>query len=157
MRMGGHQRGLRRRRGQPTWNAALQLFLLATLKGFHLEWPRGEDQLLLVSVGTGYDVPRLSAEETVRALPADLAVRSLTSMMGDVEALARLMLQRLGKTLFSMPKEIDSEVGDLSADTLDGRKLLTSVRYNAFVNRAWLTERLQLELTERGGEPGANG
>jgi hypothetical protein len=56
-----------------------------------------------------------------------------------------------------MPKEIDSEVGDLSADTLAGRKLLTSVRYNAFVNRAWLTERLQLELTERGGEPGANG
>jgi hypothetical protein len=84
MRMGGHQRGLRRRRGQPTWNAALQLFLLATLKGFHLEWPRGEDQLLLVSVGTGYDVPRLSAEETVRALPADMAVRSLTSMMGWV-------------------------------------------------------------------------
>src|SRR5262249_37667429 len=34
-------------------NPALQLFLLATLKGFHFDWAKGEEQLLLVSIGTG--------------------------------------------------------------------------------------------------------
>ena len=34
-------------------NPALQLFLVATLKGFPFRWPIGEDRLLLVSLGTG--------------------------------------------------------------------------------------------------------
>ena len=34
-------------------NPALQLFLMATLPAYHLGWPTGRDELLLVSVGTG--------------------------------------------------------------------------------------------------------
>jgi hypothetical protein len=34
-------------------NPALQLFLVATLKGFPCHWQIGEDQLLLVSIETG--------------------------------------------------------------------------------------------------------
>jgi hypothetical protein len=34
-------------------NPALQLLLVATLQGFPFHWQIGEDQLLLVSIGTG--------------------------------------------------------------------------------------------------------
>src|SRR6185369_2502818 len=34
-------------------NPALQLMLMATLPAYHLGWPIGRDELLLVSVGTG--------------------------------------------------------------------------------------------------------
>jgi patatin-like phospholipase/acyl hydrolase len=42
-------------------NPSLQLFLLATLKGFPFRWPTGADRLLLVSIGTG----TWSARDTV--------------------------------------------------------------------------------------------
>jgi patatin-like phospholipase/acyl hydrolase len=34
-------------------NPAFQLFLMATTESYRLCWPAGEDQMLLVSVGTG--------------------------------------------------------------------------------------------------------
>ena len=49
-------------------NPALQLFLVATLKGFPFHWKTGEDKLLLVSVGTGLwdqrdDPARMAAQQ----------------------------------------------------------------------------------------------
>jgi hypothetical protein len=34
-------------------NPAFQLFLMATVRPYRLEWPAGEDRMLLVSIGTG--------------------------------------------------------------------------------------------------------
>ena len=34
-------------------NPAFQLFLLATLEPYHLRWPTGEDNMFVVSIGTG--------------------------------------------------------------------------------------------------------
>ena len=48
-------------------NPALQLFLMATLPAYHLGWPTGRDELLLVSVGTG----------TTERLQADLRAEDL--------------------------------------------------------------------------------
>ncbi len=37
-------------------NPALTLLMVATLKGFPFHWPTGEDNLLVVSIGTGFSV-----------------------------------------------------------------------------------------------------
>ncbi len=43
----------------PFGNPAFQLFLMATASPYCLEWPTGEEKMLLVSVGTGsYSQPR---------------------------------------------------------------------------------------------------
>ena len=34
-------------------NPAFHLFLMATVKPYKLEWPTGEDKMLLLSIGTG--------------------------------------------------------------------------------------------------------
>ena len=46
-------------------NPALQLLMAATLKGFALEWPLGEENLLLCSVGTG-SFERLASKEALK-------------------------------------------------------------------------------------------
>ena len=53
-------------------NPALQLFLMATLPAYHLGWPTGRDELLLVSVGTGTTERRPGRPAGRRPQPAQL-------------------------------------------------------------------------------------
>lgn len=97
-------------------NPALQLFLVATLSGFHFNWPIGEHQLLLVSVGTGVwrrddDVHRVASQRLL-----NWAQDVPLMLMEDANWQNQLLLQFLSRS--QTPWPIDSEVGDLSADLL---------------------------------------
>jgi uncharacterized protein len=129
-------------------NPALQLFMLATLEGYRLGWQPGQDQILLVSVGTGSESLRLDADKTMHMKSAELGVRSLASLMGDADAFVRLMMQWLGYMIFSIPEIIDGEVGDLRTDTIGASKLLSYVRYNALFEQQWLREHAGKNLSE---------
>jgi hypothetical protein len=48
--------------------------------------------------------------------------------------------------------EIDRELGDLRDDRIDGSKLLTYLRYNVKLDRAWLKARLKFDVPEAEGE-----
>jgi len=50
----------------PFNNPAFQALLYATASGYRVEWPTGEDKLLVVSVGTGAHDPAVPVD----ALPA---------------------------------------------------------------------------------------
>jgi len=119
-------------------NPALQLLLIATLKGFHFDWPTGEDRLLLVSAGTGSwrrvdDVDRV----TNRAL-WDWAIEIPTMLMEDSNWLNQLLLQLLSRS--PTPWHIDSEVGDLSDDLLTSEPAFTYLRYDALLDTVGLKE-----------------
>jgi predicted acylesterase/phospholipase RssA len=131
----------------PFNNPALQLLLLATLGGYGLRWPLGTDKLLLVSVGTGYRELRLTADEVMEMPASVLALRSLASLMSDCDWLGQTMLQWLSST--PTPWLIDREIGDLRGDALNGRELLTYIRYNVMLDSAWLKQHLGLDVDER--------
>jgi hypothetical protein len=113
----------------PFNNPALQLFMMATLDAYRLGWPAREDQMLLVSVGTGnseFARPSLSPDDMdllyhARAMPGAL----MTSAAAQQDMLCRA----LGRCRWGLP--IDSEVGDLrdSAGLVDPR-LFSYVRYD---------------------------
>jgi len=112
-------------------NPALQLFLVATLSGFAFRWPMGEHRLLLVSVGTGTTrVPHSLG-------PADASnlwqwAAALPSMLiSDASWQTQLLLQSISRS--KTPWNIDSEIGDLSADLLSAEPLVTYLRYNAWL------------------------
>jgi uncharacterized protein len=113
-------------------NPALQLFLIATLKGFPFHWPTGADQLLLASVGTGV----WHATEQVDAITGsylwDWARRVPSMIMDDASWQNQLLLQYLSRT--PTPWEIDREIGDLSEDLLTPQPVLTYLRYNAWLD-----------------------
>lgn len=124
-------------------NPALQLFLLATLKGFPFRWSVGADRMLLVSVGTGGwkdSVPISSAVQIFTAFRKRFMffVRIINMLQDDGSKQAQLILQYLSQS--ATPWMMDGEVGDLSADLLHPRPALTYLRYDAILDRDGLEQ-----------------
>ena len=117
-------------------NPGLQLFLVATLKGFPFRWPVGEKSLLLVSVGTGMWERHGAAESIADDKLWDWAKNVPGLLMDDATWQNQLLLQAFSRTV--TPFEIDREVGDLSGDLLTREPLLTYLRYNARLETAAL-------------------
>ncbi len=119
-------------------NPALQLLMVASLKGFPFHWKLGAENISLVSVGTG-----MSKWEKI---PANVSKFNLLNwaqqlpdmFMQDASWHNQLILQWLSKCNTRWP--IDGEIGDLSDDliTNDGDKkgLLTYTRYNVWLDTA---------------------
>jgi hypothetical protein len=130
----------------PFNNPSLQLVMLATLEGYRLQWPLGTDKLLVVSVGTGDGEERLSADDVMDAASAKNAVRSLTALMTDCDALVQTMMQWLGES--PTRRVIDSEIGDLKNDTVAAQKWFSYVRYNVTLDGPWLRKQVQFDITD---------
>lgn len=120
-------------------NPAFQLFLMATLDAYRLGWKADEDELLLLSVGTG-----TSPKADDHLQPGDM---NLLFNAGSVPAAlmyAALNEQDLLCRVFGRCRHgavLDREVGDLKAGAgpLD-RRLFTYLRYNAELSRRGLDE-----------------
>ena len=120
-------------------NPAFQLFLMATLKPYKLEWPTGEDQMLLVSIGTG-----AAANANAQLSPDQMNLlynaSSLPSALMYAASNEQDMLCRVfGRCLHG--GEIDQEVMDLKGDIGPGSlpgKHFTYLRYNADLSRQGL-------------------
>ena len=112
-------------------NPAAQLFFMATLKGFHLEWPSGEDKLMIVSVGTGTTDIKFTTEE-VRQLGKKNAIfwGSIVPDMfiKDCSDHNEMLMQSLSNS--PTARKIDGEIGKLEGEYLAGAPRLHYLRYN---------------------------
>jgi predicted acylesterase/phospholipase RssA len=120
-------------------NPAFQLFLMATLRPYKLEWETGEDKMLLVSVGTG-----AAANANANLAPEEMNIvynaSSLPSAFMYAAANEQDFLCRVFGNCLS-GSVIDSEVGDLKGDAGGGPvhpKLFIYMRYNADLSRKGL-------------------
>ncbi|MDD9967096.1 MAG: patatin-like phospholipase family protein [Myxococcales bacterium] len=111
-------------------NPAFQMFLMATLPPYRIEWPATEEDLLIVSVGTGFapdanrnlDASDMNLVYNAGSVPSAL----MSAALHEQDTLCRVF----GKCLLGAP--IDSEVGDLLGTMAPGgRNLFTYMRYNA--------------------------
>lgn len=120
----------------PYNNPAFQLFLMATVPEYRLEWETGVDKMLLVSVGTGLSPqvhPNLREEDvnglhTAKTLPGTL--------LGGPVVQQDMACRMIGKCIHG--DRIDGEVGDLTEGAGDDRKF-SYVRYNATLTEKGLT------------------
>lgn len=130
----------------PFNNPALQLMMLAGLKGYGLEWPMGEENLFIVSVGTG----GYRLRSTGKGISARQAVSALSGMIGDGEALTLTLMQWMSAS--ANPWKINSEIDDLSDHFLGQgqgltKPLLRFKRYDAPLEPDWLKSQLNLEYS----------
>lgn len=141
-------------------NPAFQLFLMATAAPYRLCWPTGEDEMLLVSIGTGTAADanmnlrpdQMNLLYNATSVPAALIAAALNQQ----DVLCRLF----GRCVAGAP--VDMEIGDLlDGAQADGQpcdrapafcsatgpvpNLFTYVRYNADLSREGL---LQLNLND---------
>jgi uncharacterized protein len=118
-------------------NPAFQLFLMATVEPYNLNWPSGRDRMLLVSIGTG----------TAAAANADLQPGQMNLLYNASSIPSALMFAALneqdflcrvfGETLAG--DVLDLEVGDMIGKKGPApEKLFTYVRYNAELTRKGL-------------------
>ncbi len=110
-------------------NPAWQLFLVSTLKGFKLNWDTGEDNLFIVSKGTGRRSKKMIGEKWKNPNLLDIAQFAPDQFMSDASELVELMMQFVGKATGPM-RRIDLEIGDLSDDAIHGSKAFSYLRYN---------------------------
>ena len=111
-------------------NPAFQAFLMATLEPYKMNWPAGENNLLVVSIGTGtspkanenLDPSEMNLIYNASSIPSALMFAALN----EQDFLCRVF----GKCLAGDP--LDREIGDLiGAAGPAGQKLFTYLRYNA--------------------------
>ena len=108
----------------PFNNPALQALMYVTLDGYNLNWPMGEDKILLVSLGTG--VGDLSVKNSL--LAGMHGYRSFGSLMEDCSVLQNTILQWLSTSPTAKP--IDRDLGDLSTNFVGQSARLTYLRYD---------------------------
>ena len=109
-------------------NPAFLLFLMATLPPYKLCWPTGEEQLLLVSVGTG-GTPRPGAARNVLTAMWSVLMDPRYAALVEQDFLCRVF----GRCIVG--GAIDNEVGDLKEMTCSFPKLFTYARYNTELSR----------------------
>ena len=124
--------------GMTTYNnPAFIAFLMATVEPYNLNWPTGEDKMLLVSVGTGTSPVAkvdLTPEEmnlfyNMKSIPSTLMFAALNEQ--------DFLCRSFGKCLAGDP--LDREVGNMIG--IKGptpKKLFTYMRYNAELTKEWL-------------------
>jgi patatin-like phospholipase/acyl hydrolase len=120
-------------------NPAFQAFLMATVEPYNLNWPAGEDRILVVSIGTGTN-PKANADLQVSEMnllyhSASLPLALMFAALNEQDFLCRVF----GKCLAGDP--LDSEVGDLIGKKGPANpKLFTYLRYNAELTFKGLAE-----------------
>jgi hypothetical protein len=111
-------------------NPAFQAFLMATLEPYRMNWPTGEDKLLVVSVGTGtspqanenLDPSEMNLLYNAGSIPSALMFAALNEQ--------DLLCRAFGRCLVG--DVLDREIGDLiNAKGPVSPRLFTYLRYNA--------------------------
>ena len=133
----------------PHGNPALQLAMTALAPAYGLSWKPGEEQLLIISVGTGAHRPMKPGWVKPPLLAIWKALHALMSMAYDTSQLAIVMLQWLGES--PQPWHISGEVGGMEGARPAGMApLWTFIRYDAPLERDWLQARLGVNLADKG-------
>jgi uncharacterized protein len=117
----------------PFNNPALLLFLMATLPEYGLQWPVGEDRLLVVSVGTGA-TPAVHDGLLPREVGFLFNATNLTSVFMNGASVGQdLLCRTLGGCRYG--EALDREIGDrLNVTGVSGSNLFSYVRYNAVLS-----------------------
>lgn len=123
----------------PYNNPAFQLFTMATLDKYRLGWPTGEENLMLVSVGTANSAfarPGLEADDMHLLYHATATPGAL---MQSAAVQQDLLCRTLGRCRWGAP--LDAELGDLldSCGLIEDR-LLSYVRYDQPLSRSALDD-----------------
>jgi hypothetical protein len=122
----------------PYNDPAFQLFLMATMKAYGLGWSPGEREMLLVSVGTGFN-PKANENLKRSRMHVVYNPASLAAMIFGAMNQQDMLCRVFGRCKVGHP--IDWEVGDLRTE--DGptkQKLFTYLRYNVELSSNGLAE-----------------
>lgn len=119
-------------------NPALQLLFVATLDGYALRWPMGEEKLLLCSVGTGSFLKVKPREKLQRYTNLEWVGLLFQHMMYDASELLQTVLQLLSNS--PTARQIDRQIGTLANDGVGPTPQISYLRYDIDLEKKALAE-----------------
>lgn len=118
-------------------NPALQLLMVATLKGFPYQWEWGADKLSIVSVGTGMSKWDKIPSQIKKNHLLKWAQQIPDMLMQDASWQNQAILQWLSNSPTAW--QIDGEIGSLANDQIgNAQPLISYLRYNTWLDAATL-------------------
>jgi len=119
----------------PFNNPALIALLTATLPSYRIEWPTGVENLVLVSVGTGFERVRFRSGSASRLSILDGAMHVPSALISATVQEQDMLCRLLGDCVFGAA--LDSELGSLTGPSLlsASEKKFAYVRYNRLFPR----------------------
>ena len=109
-------------------NPALTLLMVATLKGFPFHWKMGADNLMLVSVGTGFSIFKKQTGQISNAWIKTWAENVPEMLMQDASWQNQIILQWLSDS--PTAHYIDMEIEYMKDDFIGNQPHLKYLRYN---------------------------
>lgn len=109
-------------------NPSLQAFLLVRAKGYHFNWPTGEDQLFICSIGTGRGPKNFDYKSIYRKSLFGWAKKVPGLFMEDASYFNQSIMQFLSESNTAVT--IDREIGDLKGELITAQPQFTYHRYN---------------------------
>jgi len=128
-------------------NPALQLFLEATVPEYKIGWPMGEENLLLISLGTGFSPMTIASGRACHHTVLDWAQYVLRELMNEANLQQNMLMGLIGeRPLVQISAAADAATGVLDgtptpsvisgmSDRLGTKKLLTYQRITVGLTR----------------------
>jgi patatin-like phospholipase/acyl hydrolase len=117
-------------------NPSLQLLMVATMNGFPFKWKWGEDNLMIVSVGTGMGRWKKIPSDVKKNTLLNWASQLPDMLMQDASWQNQMLMQWLSNSPTAW--EIDQEIGKLDTDSMGsskkGKGLISYLRYNIWLD-----------------------
>lgn len=123
-------------------NPSLQAFKTATLRGYGVNWPVGENNILLISVGAGWRRPRIDLKRYAAMWNWEKAKEALGGLIQETVQQNIVTLQALAAV--RKPWYVNSELGRMETMRWADPPLLTFQRYDAPMDDAAVVEAFSL-------------
>jgi len=131
----------------PHNNPSLMLLLLTQANAFGLKWPVGPENLSLISIGAGQFRRGIGIGARPPRTAAMLAIQGLMQSLSSTQMQTLTLLQWLSNP--DMSWQINSEIGDLSGELLNGQPMLRFQRYDMLLEEPWLETHLGIKLAPK--------
>jgi len=125
-------------------NPAFLVARMVTEPAYRVGWRKGEDQLLVISLGTGSAPVIGSVASDPEENLAKSAAQTLSGLMTQAAFDQDINCRTVGRCTYGRP--LDSEVGDLVPRNSDGSRIPLTTN----LGRAFLYARYNAELTTQG-------
>lgn len=130
----------------PANNPALQAVMTATMDGYGFNWSTGEDELLVISVGTGMANVEVGRAGIIKSRAAVHAVFALQGLMSDCADQVESIMQWLSASHTARP--IDREMGK-ATPPLGGTPMISYQRYNVHFQEDWWADTFGEQRTRK--------
>jgi predicted acylesterase/phospholipase RssA len=124
-------------------NPSLQAFKSATLRGYNMNWPIGANNILLISVGTGWRKPLIDIDRYTRMWNWEKSKEALTGMIQETVIQNIVTLQALSAP--RKPWFINRELRDMKEMRWAPEPLLSYQRFDASMEDEDVREALSLQ------------